>query len=67
LPGTVLQDLKFPSLLNPVVISEEEAIEKPSPEIFVRAISRVSQRVERQGGSAIKPEECLHVGDELDS
>ena len=65
--GTVLQDLGFPPLLNPVVISEEEALEKPSPEIFVRAISRVSQKVERQGGNPIRPEECLHIGDELDS
>lgn len=66
-PGTVLQDLDFPSQLNSIVLSEEEGIEKPSPEIFFRAISQVSEKVERQGGNPIRPEECLHVGDELES
>jgi len=64
---TVLQDLDFPLPLNSVILSEEEGFEKPSPEIFLRAISLVSQRAERQGRNPIKPEECLHVGDELES
>jgi FMN phosphatase YigB (HAD superfamily) len=66
LAGRVLQDLDFPSLLDPVVVSEEEGQEKPSPEIFFRAISQVSQKMERQGRNPIRPEECLHVGDELE-
>ena len=65
--GAVLQDLDFPSPLNPVILSEEEGFEKPSPEIFLRAISQVSQKAERQGRDPIKLEECLHVGDELQS
>jgi FMN phosphatase YigB (HAD superfamily) len=63
----VLQDLDFPLLLNPVVLSEEEGFEKPCTEIFLRAISKVSQKAERQDRNPIKPEECLHVGDELES
>jgi FMN phosphatase YigB (HAD superfamily) len=67
LAGTVLQDLDFHPLLDPVVLSEEEGFEKPSPEIFLRAISQVSEKVESQGRNPIRPEECLHVGDELES
>ncbi|KAF8236471.1 HAD-like protein [Tricholoma matsutake] len=63
----VLKDLELPSLLNPVVLSEEEGFEKPSPQIFLNAISQASQMVERQGRNPIMPEECLHVGDELES
>jgi FMN phosphatase YigB (HAD superfamily) len=62
----VLQDLDFPSSLNPIVVSEEEGFEKPCPEIFFRAITQVNQKIERQGIIPIKPEECLHVGDELE-
>jgi len=62
----VLRDLDFPSSLDPIVVSEEEGFEKPSPEIFFRAITQVNQKIERQGRIPIKPEECLHVGDELD-
>lgn len=62
-----MKDLELPSLLNPVVLSEEEGFEKPSPQIFLNAISQASQMVERQGRNPIMPEECLHVGDELES
>lgn len=63
--GTALHDLDFPPL--PIVLSEEEGIEKPSPEIFLRTIARVnSTSISKQLGYAlIKPEECLHVGDEM--
>jgi len=63
----VLRDLDFPSSLDTIVVSEEEGFEKPSPEIFFRAITQVNQKIKRQDMIPIKPEECLHVGDELES
>ncbi|RDB25020.1 putative uncharacterized hydrolase C7D4.05 [Hypsizygus marmoreus] len=60
----VLQDLGFPASLNPVVLSEEEGIEKPSPSIFLRALARVNAAAPRSQ-HPIRPEECLHIGDEL--
>jgi len=60
--GSVLKDLEFPSSIYPIILSEEEGIEKPSHEIFFRALRRVN--VGRL--IAIKPQECLYVGDELD-
>jgi len=53
----VLSDLDAAWYLNPVLISEREGIEKPMPEIFMRACSQVG----------VKPEETLHVGDELEA
>ncbi|EKM81039.1 hypothetical protein AGABI1DRAFT_105876 [Agaricus bisporus var. burnettii JB137-S8] len=57
---SVLQDLGFPSYLSPIVLSEEEGIEKPSREIFERALLRVNDT-----GKRISLGECIHVGDEL--
>ncbi|KAJ7647236.1 HAD-like domain-containing protein [Roridomyces roridus] len=58
---SVLRDLDFPSYLNPILLSESEEIEKPAPEIFLRALVRVNAELEKP----IAPLECLHVGDEV--
>ncbi|OJT09284.1 hypothetical protein TRAPUB_14281 [Trametes pubescens] len=39
-----------------MLLSEEEGVEKPSPEIFRRAYERLG----------VAPNETVHVGDELD-
>ncbi|KAG6845899.1 hypothetical protein H0H87_000705 [Tephrocybe sp. NHM501043] len=62
---SVLQDLEFPASLRPIVLSEEEGVEKPSPEIFLRALSAINSRLKQE--DYISPEQCLHVGDELDA
>ncbi|KAJ7076401.1 HAD hydrolase subfamily IA REG-2-like protein [Mycena belliarum] len=59
---SVLKDLAFPAHLDPILLSESEAVEKPSPEIFLRALQRVNVGLEKP----ITPSECVHVGDELD-
>lgn len=59
-PGSVIQDLGFPSYLCPIVLSEEEGIEKPCREIFERTLALFAKK-----GTVLKPDECLHVGDEL--
>ncbi|CCL99859.1 uncharacterized protein FIBRA_01884 [Fibroporia radiculosa] len=51
----VLDDLDATRHLNIVLLSEEEGIEKPAPEIFLRACTRIG----------LRPAEALHVGDEL--
>ncbi|GBE81490.1 Putative uncharacterized hydrolase [Sparassis crispa] len=51
----VLADLGVHQYLDVTLLSEEEGIEKPSREIFLRACSRVG----------VKPQEAVHVGDEL--
>ncbi|OCH88267.1 HAD hydrolase subfamily IA REG-2-like protein [Obba rivulosa] len=51
----VLEDLEVLSLLDPVLLSEEEGVEKPSRELYLRACTR----------AGVKPEETLHVGDEM--
>lgn len=56
-----MQSLGLASPSFPVVLSEEERIEKPNREIFLRALLRVNDL----RGVDIKPEECLHIGDEL--
>jgi len=53
--GMVLEDLDAIQYLNPVVLSEEAGIEKPSPGIFHLACS---------DGKTVQ--DCLHVGDELE-
>jgi len=53
----VLKDLDATHYLDPILISETEGIEKPSRHIFVRACDLVG----------VKPEETLHVGDELEA
>lgn len=62
--GTVLTDLGFPSFLDPVILSEEEGSEKPSPDIFKKALE-VINRTADGSESIIRPSQCLHVGDEL--
>ncbi|KAK0461183.1 HAD-like domain-containing protein [Desarmillaria tabescens] len=59
---SVLKDLGFPNYLDPIILSEEEGIEKPSKEIFIRALDAVN----RKTNPPIKLKECLHVGDELE-
>jgi len=61
---SVIQDLQLPLCLNPILLSEEEGIEKPSKDIFMRALQRV-RTDEKTGGITIIPSECLHIGDEL--
>jgi len=60
----VLQDLGFGASLDAVVLSEEAGVEKPSPEIFLQALSMVNSK---RSQSLITPEECLHIGDEIDA
>lgn len=57
LPG-LLQRLALASWFDALVVSHLEGVEKPSPELFLRAVARL-------GGS---PAEAIHVGDvpELD-
>jgi putative hydrolase of the HAD superfamily len=45
--------LKLDLLVDGILVSEQEGIRKPDPEIFWRAASRLS----------LKPEDCLFVGD----
>lgn len=59
----VLQDLNFPDFLQPVVLSEEENIEKPSKQIFMNALELINGGLKTE--SIIRPQECLHIGDEL--
>jgi len=61
---SVLQDLVFPAYINPILLSECEGIEKPAPEIFLRALAQVNVNAELE--TTIAPSECLHVGDELE-
>ncbi|KAF9268449.1 HAD hydrolase subfamily IA REG-2-like protein [Marasmius fiardii PR-910] len=66
---SVLKSLDFPNFLSPILLSEEEGIEKPNPEIFLRILTRVNgeQRTKYQpnGWVDITPQECLHIGDDL--
>lgn len=50
-----LDALKVLPLLDPVLISGQEGIEKPAAAIYLRACER----------SRVDPTEALHVGDEL--
>lgn len=58
--GSVIQDLGFPPYLSPIILSEEEGVEKPSQRIFERVLALVNH-----GGKPITLADCLHVGDEL--
>ncbi|KAJ3865647.1 HAD-like domain-containing protein [Lentinula novae-zelandiae] len=60
---SVLTDLELPNYMIPIVLSEEEGIEKPAKEIFLRTLERVNSI----RGERIRPEQCVHVGDELDA
>ncbi|KAI9456614.1 HAD hydrolase subfamily IA REG-2-like protein [Russula earlei] len=53
--ASVLKDLGISGYLSPILISEEERVEKPSISIFLAACVR--------GGA--NPTETLHVGDDL--
>ncbi len=65
--GNVLKDLSFPPSLDLVVLSEEEGIEKPSREIFDKVLGYVNRnRCQEKGRMEIEPNECLHVGDEVE-
>lgn len=62
----MIQDIQFPPFLSPILLSEEEGIEKPSKLIFMRALERVCFEEKTRGSHiTIDPSECLHVGDEL--
>lgn len=50
-----MEDLGLLQLADTVLLSEEEGVEKPSCEMFQRAHRRIG----------VKPEETVHVGDEL--
>ncbi|KAF7361811.1 putative hydrolase C7D4.05 [Mycena venus] len=58
---SVLKDLDFPAYLNPIILSEAEGVEKPSPKIFDLVLQRVN--VDRE--TPITPAEWVHVGDDL--
>ncbi|KAJ3934700.1 MAG: HAD-like domain-containing protein [Lentinula lateritia] len=60
---SVLTDLNLPNYMIPIVLSEEEGIEKPAKEIFLRTLERVNSI----RGERIRPKQCVHVGDELDA
>jgi len=60
----VLKDLEFPDTLEPMVLSEEEGVEKPSSEIFLKVLELVNNEHE-QHGNRILPSQCVHIGDEL--
>ena len=60
----MLKDLSFPDSLQPIVLSEEEGIEKPSKPIFMKALELVNGDLKTEN-TIIGPEECLHIGDEL--
>jgi len=51
----VLKDLDILPYLDPVLLSEDEGVEKPSKEIFLRACSQVG----------VRSQDAVHVGDEL--
>ena len=52
----MLEDRGVMSYLDTMLYSEKEGVEKPSSEIFHRACERLG----------LKPEETVHIGDELD-
>lgn len=64
---SVLRDLDLAPLLNPIILSEEQGVSKPSPDIFLHLLSRVNSPLILDGQRPIEPYECVHVGDELDS
>ncbi|KAJ7901933.1 HAD-like domain-containing protein [Mycena olivaceomarginata] len=61
---SVLKDLDFPRYLNPIILSEIEGVEKPSPRIFDLLLRKVNVGIQPPW-TPIKPAECLHVGDDL--
>lgn len=70
MPGSVLDDLRVLPYFSAIILSEEVGVEKPSSEIFLRALREVNRVITSNNGSQpacapLRPEECLHVGDEL--
>lgn len=64
LPDVILRNLGFFHYVKfPVILSETEGIEKPDPEIFLRAIKKVNAQYQMQ--PKIIPQEALHIGDDL--
>ncbi|KAF9566685.1 HAD-like protein [Agrocybe pediades] len=59
----VLKDLSFPEYMSPIILSEEEGVSKPSPEIFMKTLKFLNRGVDQD--DIVLPSECLHVGDEL--
>ena len=53
---SALEDLEVLSHFGPVLISEEEGVEKPQSDIFYRACER----------AGVEKNEVVHVGDELE-
>ncbi|KAF9529407.1 HAD-like domain-containing protein [Crepidotus variabilis] len=60
----VLQDLGFPPFVGPLVLSEEEGTEKPSIQLFAKALELCNEKF-LSTEPQVQPFECLHVGDEL--
>ncbi|KAJ3515509.1 hypothetical protein NLJ89_g1710 [Agrocybe chaxingu] len=58
-----LKSLGFPDTLDPMVLSDVEGVEKPSPKIFMKVLDAVNLKMLPK--EHIQPAECLHVGDEL--
>lgn len=56
--GLVLADLGISPFLHPLVLSEEEGVDKPDAEIFRRAFTQALD-------NATRLEQGVHVGDEL--
>ena len=53
--GDVLDDLQISSYFKPLLLSEVEGVEKPSSEIFFRACNQ----------AGVRPQETVHIGDDL--
>lgn len=68
-PGLVLEDLGLSPLLDACILSEEEGIEKPNPEIWARGIRAAGLGSPPIYNGTIQPpiaHEIMHVGDELE-
>lgn len=57
--GLVLADLGISPFLHPLVLSEEERVEKPDAEIFRRAFKQAFD-------DTTQSDQGVHVGDELE-
>lgn len=57
--GLVIADLGISPFLHPLILSEEEGVEKPDAEIFRRAFKQAFDKPTRL-------DQGVHVGDELD-
>lgn len=71
--GLVLEDLGLESILDACVLSEEEGIEKPNPEIWARGIRAAGlpegvPPISITNGviDSVLAHDVMHVGDELE-